>query len=72
LFIPLIFKKMQETQKPGESESSDTQKKGTPDMHSSKDAQESQGGKGGHSNDTDTNSEHDQGNEHSIAGREDS
>lgn len=45
---------------------------GAPDMHSSKDAQESQGGKGGRSTDTDTNSMHDQGNEHSIAGREDS
>jgi hypothetical protein len=42
------------------------------DMHSSKDAQESQGGKGGRSTDTDTNSVHDKGNEHSIAGREDS
>ncbi|MFC5271427.1 hypothetical protein [Adhaeribacter terreus] len=42
------------------------------DMHSSKDAQESQGGKGGRSTDTDTNSMHDRGNEHSIAGREDS
>jgi len=42
------------------------------DMHSSKDAQESQGGKGGRSTDKDTNSMHDQGNEHSIAGREDS
>ena len=42
------------------------------DMHSSKDAQESQGGQGGRSTDKDTNSMHDQGNEHSIAGRQDS
>ena len=63
---------MQENQKTTEKTSTKPQEQGAPDMHSSKDAQESQGGKGGRSTDTDTNSEHDKGNEHSIAGREDS
>ena len=63
---------MQENEPKIPEGASETQKKGDLDMHSSKDAQESQGGKGGRSTDKDTNSVHDKGNEHSIAGREDS
>ncbi|HSI91113.1 MAG TPA: hypothetical protein VK927_08350 [Adhaeribacter sp.] len=48
------------------------EEQGAPDMHSSKDHHESQGGQGGLSTDKDKNTQHDQGGERSIAGREDS
>ena len=60
------------TSKPGSKANQQPKNEFAPDMHSSKDAQESQGGKGGRSTDKDKNSSHDKGNEQSIAGREDS
>ncbi|KAA9331119.1 hypothetical protein [Adhaeribacter soli] len=65
---------MQEEKTPGQRgpEPSEVQKHGDPDMHSSKDAHPPQGGQGGRAGDSDKNSTTDQGNERSIAGREDS
>ncbi len=63
---------MQENDPKENEGTSETQKKGDLDMHSSKDAHESQGGQGGRSTDKDKNSGHDEHRERSIAGREDS
>ena len=65
---------MQENNKPEQKgpESSEVQKHGDPDMHSSKDAHPPQGGQGAKAGDSDKNSSTDQGNERSVAGREDS
>jgi hypothetical protein len=65
---------MQEDKKTGQKgpESSEVQKHGDPDMHSSKDAHPPQGGQGGKAGDSDKNSGTDQGEERSVAGREDS